>query len=75
MMRRKNTETSQVTLQKIQIKDYFVYCSQRKCPHEECLRHNVNTPFNVLIHRKDFMPDKDWNCKYITYTKEKINYV
>ena len=65
MMRRKNTETSQVTLQKIQIKDYFVYCSQRKCPHEECLRHNVNTPWDVLIYRNNFKPDKDWNCKDI----------
>ena len=53
----------------------FVYCSQRKCIHTECLRHNINTPYNVLIHRKDFMPDKDWNCKYITYTKENINHV
>ena len=45
--------------------DYFVYCSQRKCPHEECLRHNVNTPWDVLIYRSDFKPDKDWNCKDI----------
>ena len=29
----------------------------------ECLRHNVNTPWNILIYRKDFKPDKDWNCK------------
>ena len=45
--------------------DYFVYCSQRKCPHEECLRHNVNTPWDVLIYRNNFNPDKDWNCKDI----------
>ena len=43
----------------------FVYCSQRKCPREECLRHNVNTPWDVLIYRSDFNPDKDWNCKDI----------
>lgn len=41
----------------------FVYCGWRNCIHTECLRHNVNTPFGVVIHRKDFNPDKDWNCK------------
>ena len=41
----------------------FVYCGLRKCIHTECLRHNVNTPFNVLILRRNFIPDKDWNCK------------
>ena len=40
----------------------FIYCGLRKCPHTECLRHNVNTPFNVLILRRNFTPDKDWNC-------------
>lgn len=43
----------------------FVYCGLRKCPHLECLRHNVNTPFNVIIYRRKFSPDKDWNCKDI----------
>ena len=43
----------------------FVYCGLRKCPHTECLRHNTNTPFNVLILRKNFKPDKEWNCKDI----------
>ena len=41
----------------------FVYCGLRKCPHIECLRHNANTPFNILIIRRNFNPDKDWNCK------------
>lgn len=41
----------------------FIYCGQRKCPHYECARHNVNTPFDVLIRRRDFQPDKEWNCK------------
>ena len=41
----------------------IVYCSQRKCIHTECLRHNMNTPFNVKIKRVDFKPDKDWKCK------------
>ena len=43
----------------------FIYCGLRKCPHVQCLRHNVNTPFNVLILRRNFTPDKDWNCKDI----------
>lgn len=43
----------------------FVYCGQRKCPHHECARHNINTPYDILIFRSDFKPDKDWNCKDI----------
>lgn len=43
--------------------DDFIYCSQRHCPHRACLRHNINTPFNVIIYRKAFNPDKEWNCK------------
>lgn len=43
--------------------DEFVYCSIRKCPHNECLRHNVNIPFDKLILRDNFNPDKNWNCK------------
>lgn len=41
----------------------FVYCSLRYCPNIQCLRHNKNTPYNVLITRNTFKPDKDWNCK------------
>lgn len=40
----------------------FVYCGWRHCPNTHCLRHNVNTPFNVMILRRKFNPDKDWNC-------------
>lgn len=43
----------------------FVYCGLRKCIHTECLRHNANIPFDKLILRKDFSPDKEWNCKDI----------
>lgn len=43
----------------------FVYCGWRHCIHTECLRHNVNTPFGVVILRRKFNPDKDWNCKDI----------
>lgn len=41
----------------------FVYCGLRKCPHTSCLRHNENTPWNKLILRTNFNPDKEWNCK------------
>lgn len=41
----------------------FIYCGLRKCIHTECIRHNVNTPFGVIIYRRNFNPDKDWNCK------------
>lgn len=41
----------------------FIYCGLRKCIHTGCLRHNVNTPFGVIISRRNFNPDKDWNCK------------
>lgn len=43
--------------------EHFTYCGVRKCIHTECLRHHINTPWDVLIYRKDFKPDKDWNCK------------
>ena len=47
------------------VKKDIVYCSQRKCPNISCLRHNINTPFNVEIKRTDFKPepDKNWKCK------------
>lgn len=43
----------------------IVYCDKRKCPHVECLRHNSNIPFNMLVLRKSFQPDEKWDCKYI----------
>ena len=64
MSRRKKTETTQQNNDNYS-QGHFTYCSQRKCPHEECLRHNVNTPWDVLIYRNNFNPDKDWNCKDI----------
>lgn len=43
----------------------IIYCGIRNCPHYMCLRHNVNTPFNKLILREDFKPNKNWECKDI----------
>lgn len=42
----------------------FVYCGNRKCPYEECLRHNTNTPWGVLILRENYQLDKNLECKY-----------
>ena len=58
--KKKNNIDEEVTNKELK---EFVYCGLRKCIHTECLRHNVNTPFNVLILRRNFNPDKDWNCK------------
>lgn len=41
----------------------FVYCGLWKCPHEFCLRHHVNQPWNEIIRVRKFTPDKEWNCK------------
>lgn len=60
-MRRKRTETKQNNTEK----EEFVYCGLRHCPHIHCLRHNKNTPFNVIVLRRNFSPDKKWNCKDI----------
>lgn len=43
----------------------FIYCGLRKCPHVECLRHDKNIPFDKLVRRDNFKPDKEWNCKDI----------
>lgn len=49
----------------------IVYCGLRKCPHVECLRHNKNIPFDKLVHRDIFKPDKEWNCKnFLVYKGE-----
>ena len=41
----------------------FLYCSLRKCPNSECIRHNSNTPFEKTVLRTRFRPDKEWNCE------------
>ncbi len=43
----------------------ITYCPNRKCEHVECLRHNKNTPFDVVISRFSENPkrDKNGNCK------------
>ena len=65
MPRKKKTENIDVSSKPKEKtnKEEFVYCGLRKCPNTICLRHNVNTQFNVVIHRRNFNPDKDWNCK------------
>ena len=46
------------------IENIKMYCSNRNCPYLECVRHDRNIPFNVLIKREDFKLDKDDNCKH-----------
>ena len=31
-----------------------MYCSNRNCSHLECVRHDKNIPFNVLIKRENY---------------------
>ena len=50
---------------KMEDKEQLIYCSQMKCPNSNCLRHKSNTPWGVMVHMYKFIPDKDWNCKYI----------
>lgn len=54
-------------------KEEFVYCSLRKCPHAECIRHNTNTPWDVVIKRTSYKPDKNWICKDIIIVNEVKN--
>lgn len=46
-------------------KEELIYCSLRKCPHLECLRHNANTPWGIAFKRTTYKPDKKWVCKDI----------
>ena len=46
------------------IENIKMYCSNRDCPYLECVRHDRNIPFNVLIKREDYKLDKDDNCKH-----------
>ena len=63
MPRKKKVETIEKNKENKESEE-FIYCGWRKCTHTECLRHNVNTPFGVLILRSNkFKPDIDWNCK------------
>lgn len=43
----------------------IVYCSNRHCPYLECLRHDKNIPWNIIILRDDFKIDKNGQCKNI----------
>lgn len=39
-------------------KNIKMYCSNRNCPYLECVRHDKNIPFNVLIKRENYQLDK-----------------
>ena len=70
MPRRKKSETIQQNNDNYD-QGHFTYCGQRNCPHTECLRHNVNTPWNVMFYRVNFNPDENWNCKDMVLERER----
>lgn len=41
----------------------FIYCNNRKCNHEECLRKIKNAPWNVRLRVERYEPDKAGSCK------------
>lgn len=41
-----------------------IYCGNRNCPHLDCVRHDKNIPFNILILRENYDMDKDGICKH-----------
>lgn len=48
----------------------ITYCPDRKCKYTECLRHNINIPFGIMISRFSEKPKKDRSgeCKeYLIY--------
>ena len=73
MPKRKKSETIQQNNSESNNYDqgHFTYCGQRNCPHTECLRHNVNSPWNVMFYRSNFNPGKDWNCKDMVLERER----
>lgn len=52
-------------------KDDFVYCSNWKCDDEECLRHHVNQPWNVITRQRRWLPDKNGKCEGVIYDRKK----
>ncbi len=43
----------------------IIYCPNKKCTHIECLRHNQNMPFYIMVKRFSENPklDKKGICK------------
>ena len=39
-----------------------VYCDNRKCQSQTCIRRVRNAPFGVLLHVVRFIPDKKGKC-------------
>ena len=56
-MPKKKTEVKQPT-------NHFVYCSNRKCPHKECMRRHEYAPWNVLIYEDRYEINKNGVCDY-----------
>ncbi len=45
----------------------IIYCPNRKCEYIECLRHDKNIPFDVVISRFSENPKQDKNGKCKEY--------
>lgn len=41
-----------------------MYRANRNCLQVDCVRHDKNIPFNILITRENYKEDKNGNCKY-----------
>ena len=39
-----------------------IYCGNCNCPYLECVRHDKNIPFNILILRENYILDKNNKC-------------
>ena len=41
-----------------------IYFANRNCSHLDCVRHDKNIPFNILILRENYKVDSNGNCKH-----------
>ena len=49
----------------------FIYCSNRKCKNEGCLRFWRNAPWNKLFKQTKYECNKNGTCMYYTETAKK----
>ena len=64
MPRKKKTEEN-----KQHPNEHFVYCSNRKCTFQNCIRRHEYAPWNVLIYEENFEPNKNGICNYFLEDK------
>ena len=44
------------------VKQEFIYCDTRNCPHQKCLRQYFNAPQNKLIRMARYPLEKNGKC-------------